>query len=92
MKLLIMSVVKFRSWDIILCDFSHMLLVQHAIFTMQLRHYIGISTSRVSNWGGYLRCSTADSVATREVNCYNVRVQVCSLSQFKQTISQGKRV
>jgi len=50
----------------ILGDFSHMLPVLHAMFRMQMDHYIGIPTSRESIFRWSVICSvlTADTVVT----------------------------
>ena len=48
MKSPIRGMVGLRSFDIILGNFSHTLLVLHAMFRMRVGHYIGILTTRVS--------------------------------------------
>ena len=74
------SVFVFRSRDIILVDFSHTLLVLHAMFRMQMNHYLVFLPVAVP---------TAEAVATAEVKCYNFIVRLRSLPRYAETISQG---
>ena len=71
MESLTRNVVSIRSCDIILGDFSHNLLVLHAMFRMRMGHYIGIPTSRSA--------PTADAVATGESSYYSFVVRLRSI-------------
>ena len=76
--------------DIVLGDFSHMLLMLHAMIRMLMGHYVGIPTSRVTVfWVDICTFPTANSVVTNKINCYNCVVQHHSLLSFTEMNGQG---
>ena len=70
-------------WYIILCGFSHSLLILHAILTYQP------VVNPSSNWGSICTVLMADAVVTGKVSCHNLIVRLHSLPRFVETISQG---
>ena len=68
-------------------DFGYRLLMLHAMFRMQMIHYveIPITLGRIVALFSF----TADAVATGEVSCYEVIVRLRSFLRYAETISQG---